>query len=140
MIELPDIQGDTECFAGSAGVGVPHKLKQVQGDDSRMFEEISVSPRSLSLNEEGESVVFEHRESGSPVEHRESGSPVDDYLPHAVGSCEGSKISPYFLDLDPRTSGIVMHFHDSALFFIANNNRQDVVHRKEMSRSRPLES
>jgi 1-phosphatidylinositol-3-phosphate 5-kinase len=92
-----------------------------------MFEEISVSPRSLCLNEEGESVVFEHRESGSPVEHRESGSPLDDYLPHAIGSCEESKISPYFLDLDPRTSGIVMHFHDSALFFIANNNRQDVV-------------
>ncbi|XP_020155702.1 putative 1-phosphatidylinositol-3-phosphate 5-kinase FAB1C isoform X3 [Aegilops tauschii subsp. strangulata] len=114
VIELPDIRGDTDCFAGSAGVGMPHKLKQIQGDDSRMFEEISVSPRSLCLNEEGESVVFEHRESGSPVEHRESGSPVehresgspvDDYLPHAIGSCEESKISPYFLDLDPRTSG-----------------------------------
>ena len=78
-----------------------------------MLEKVSVSPSLLSLNEEGEGVIFEHRETGSPVEHRESESPaehrgsespVDHYLSHAV---------------DSRTSGIVTHFqylHDSALF------------------------
>ncbi|KAK1607812.1 hypothetical protein QYE76_031485 [Lolium multiflorum] len=124
VIMVPDMRSDADYFAASAGVDVPHKLKQVQGDDSQiMLEENSVSPGSLSLNEEGKGIIFEHRESGSPVEHRESESPVehmesespveqrgpespvDHYLSHAIDSCGGCKIPPYLLDSDSRTSG-----------------------------------
>jgi len=112
VIVVPDMRSDADYFPVS--VDVSHEL-QVQGNDSRiMFQENLVSPNSLSLDVGGEGVIFDHRESGSPVEHRESESPlehrgsespVDHYLSHEIDSCSGCKIPPYFLDSDSRTSG-----------------------------------
>jgi 1-phosphatidylinositol-3-phosphate 5-kinase len=130
VIVVPDMGSGTDYFDVSAGIDVP-QLKHVESNDSRnMFEEKSVSPISLFLNEEGDGAIIEHRDSGSPVEHRESESPVDHYLSHAIDSCSGCKTPPYFFDSDSRTSGTVIHFHYlyySALFPIANNNHQHVV-------------
>ncbi|KQJ98350.1 putative 1-phosphatidylinositol-3-phosphate 5-kinase FAB1C [Brachypodium distachyon] len=109
VIAVPDMQSVRSHFSGSAGVIVTqNKLKEVRGDDSRTptvnstLEEISVSPSSLSLNEEGEGVLFEHRESDSPVDHMDS---HDHYLSHAIDSCNGRKISSCFLDHDSGTPG-----------------------------------
>ncbi|KAL5231559.1 hypothetical protein ABZP36_030335 [Zizania latifolia] len=109
MIVVTDIQNGTNNYlTGSAGVGIPHGPKPVEGKHSEatkvngMFEDISVSPSSLSLNEEGKGVIPKHMESRNPDDHMNC---HDHDLCHATDSCHGHKIHPCSLDHDSRTSG-----------------------------------
>ncbi|XP_006659418.3 putative 1-phosphatidylinositol-3-phosphate 5-kinase FAB1C [Oryza brachyantha] len=138
MIVVTDVQSDpSHDFAGSAGVGIPYELKPVQGKYSEttavndMFEEKSASPRSLSLNEEGQGVISEHRESKIHVDHMNCN---DHYSSHATDSCKGHKIFPCSLDHDSRTSDIVMQYqyvNESRQLPITNDACQGMVSGKK---------
>ncbi|KAF0899302.1 hypothetical protein E2562_015948 [Oryza meyeriana var. granulata] len=137
MIVVTDRSDLSNDFAGSAGVGIPHGLKPVQGKRSEatavncMFEGKSISPNSLSLNEEGEGVISEHRESKIPVDHMNC---HDHDSSHATDSCKGHKIFPCSLDHDSSTSVIVMQYqylNDSTQLPITNDDRQGVVSGKK---------
>uniref|UniRef100_A0A0E0LV19 1-phosphatidylinositol-3-phosphate 5-kinase n=1 Tax=Oryza punctata TaxID=4537 RepID=A0A0E0LV19_ORYPU len=137
MVVVNDIRSDpSNYFAGSAGVGIPHGLKPVQDKHSEattvngLFEENSISPGSLSLNEEVEGVISEHRESKIPVDHMNC---HDHDSFHATESCKGHKIFPCSLDHDIRTSDMVMQYqylNDSTQLPI-NDDRQGMVSGKK---------